>query len=330
MIEPIGRRDVTRCRVSLPVLGFGCTPLGGMYRLTTQEEAGDAVRTALRHGVDYFDVAPAYGFGLAEARLGAALAAEPALVSTKVGRLLLPAARDEAPDDIFVEPSGYRARMDYSRSGTRRSIEESLARLTRSSVAFAFVHDFTTRHDRNVPEGLFRQTVEQTIPELAALRDKGLVGGIGVGVNETELARRYVEACNIDVLMIAGKITLLDHSGVGGLLPACRQRNIAVIAAAPFNSGALGTEDRRYNYAAAPLEIVRQIEKLRAVAHAFDVPLAAVALQYPLRFEGVASVVVGMRSAAEVEQNVAHMGIQIPNALWSELESHRNDAGNGA
>jgi D-threo-aldose 1-dehydrogenase len=301
------------------VLGFGCAPLGGLYRPATQADADDAVAAALACGIDFFDVAPAYGFGLAEMRLGAALGDRHATLSTKVGRLLEPGRPGEAPDDIFVEPSGFLARMDYSRAGTRRSVEESLGRLGRERLGFALVHDFTTRHDRHVPEELFRRTIEQTLAELAALRDEGLVAGIGIGVNEVDLALRYLGEADIDVVMIAGRITLLDRSGIDALLPACAGRGVAVLAAAPFNSGALASRDRRFNYGALPAAIERRVDGLEALARDFAVPLEALALQYPLRFPEVTSVVVGMRSGAEVRANAGHLRVPIPEALWSMI-----------
>jgi D-threo-aldose 1-dehydrogenase len=316
--EAVGRRLAGRCGLSLPVLGFGCAPLGGLYRPVAEADVAGAVEAALEHGIDFFDVAPAYGFGLAETRLGVALGGRPAILSTKVGRVLEPCGPDEAPDDIFVEPSGQRARMDYSRAGTRRSVEESLRRLGRDRLGFALVHDFTTRRDRDVPEKLFRQTVEETIAELAAMRAEGLVAGIGIGVNAVDLALRYLGETDIDAVMIAGRITLLDRSGVDTLLPACGRRGVAVLAAAPFNSGALAS-DRRFDYGALPTAIERRVERLRALARDFAVPLEALALQYPLRFPQVASVVVGMRSAAEVRANAGHLAVPVPDALWSAL-----------
>lgn len=315
------RRRIGKTDLMLSELGFGCTALGGMYRPTSQAEAGGAVATALARGVNFFDVAPAYGFGLAELRLGGALGKAMAIVSTKTGRLLVPADRGIAPDDIFVEPSGHVAQLDYSAAGMRRSLEQSLARLGRSSVDILLLHDFTTRFDRSVPEPLFRQSVDEALAEMARMRAEGLIRAIGIGVNEVALARRYLREADLDVVMIAGKLTLLDSSAEDELLPECRARNVGILAAAPFSTGVVADESR-FNYG-SPEVVKGAVQALDEIALRNDVSLKACALQFALRFDEVVSVVAGMQNARQVAENAGAMCSEVPKSIWPELDHVR-------
>ncbi|WP_431901142.1 aldo/keto reductase [Nonomuraea sp. bgisy101] len=297
--------------LTLPAFGFGGAPIGNLYAEVTDEDARAAVETAWDTGTRLFDTAPHYGLGLSERRLGAALAGRAGYVlSTKVGRLLVPA--EPAPDtDGFAVTAGLRRRWDFSASGVRRSIEESLVRLGLPSIDLALIHD---------PDDHAEQALSEAYPELAAMRDEGLVKAIGLGMNQWRLPLRFVQETDIDVVMLAGRYTLLDQTGLP-LLEECAARGVRVIAAGVFNSGLLATDEpgATFNYTPAPAELVERAAKIAAVCARHGVTLPQAAIAFPLRHPAVASIVLGARNADEVRRNAALAERQVPEELWEEL-----------
>lgn len=294
------------------VLGVGGGPLGGLFRHVPEEDALATVERAWERGVRLFDVAPLYGHGRAERLLGSVLRTKPReafVVSTKVGRLLR--ERPPAPTD-FVDADAREPVFDYSADGVRRSLEESLERLGLDRVDIALIHD---------PEQHLDQAVDEAWPALARLRDEGVVAAVGVGTNYASTLERFARATDIDCALLANRVTLLDRSGVEGALPLCAERGIAVVAGGVFNSGILAdTSAGTYDYAPASAAARRRVEELRELCARHGVPLTAAALQFPLRQPAVAAVVVGVRTPAEVDGNVAAFETVVPDALWSELD----------
>jgi D-threo-aldose 1-dehydrogenase len=126
--------------------------------------------------------------------------------------------------------------------------------------------------------------------------------------------------------MLAGRYTLLDHTAVDRFMPMCEKRGIAVLMAAPFNSGILATgagPGATFFYVEAAPEIMQRTRRIEAVCARHSVTLAAAALQFPLAHPAVASVVTGMRNVGEVTQNLAHMRAAIPSEFWRELKHER-------
>jgi D-threo-aldose 1-dehydrogenase len=282
-------------------LGLGTAPLGGLYRAVDEEAAHAVVERGWDLGVRFFDTAPLYGSGLAEQRLGAALQGKPRddlVVSTKVGRLLHPDA------------SGWEgAYFDFSHDGALRSLEGSLERLGLDRVDIALVHD---------PDDHYEEALTGAFRALAGLRDEGVVRAIGVGMNQAEMLCRFAREADPDCFLVAGRYTVLDRAAAAELLPLCEERGIAVIAGGVFNSGILAGGDT-FDYATASPDVVAQVENLRAACARWDVPLAAAAVQFPGRHPAVASVIVGCRSAAEIEEDARLLELGLPAALWEEL-----------
>jgi D-threo-aldose 1-dehydrogenase len=281
-------------------IGLGTAPLGGLFASVEDDAARATVERAWELGVRLFDTAPLYGSGISEQRLGAALRDRPRAgyeLSTKVGRLLRPGE----PDAIFHGAPALGPVFDFSGDGMLTSLEESLTRLGLDRVDTAFVHD---------PGG----HIEQALGGLAALR--GLCR-LGVGTNHVATALAFARDGDIDQVMIAGRYTLLDRSAEDELLPLCAERHIAVTAAGVFNSGILagGTT---FDYQPASPEIVARVRDLAALCVRHDVPLAAAALQFPLRHPAVRTIVVGARNAGEIEQNLAYAALAIPEDFWFE------------
>ncbi len=295
------------------VLGIGGGPLGGLFRHVPEAQAVATVERAWEAGVRLFDVAPFYGHGRAERLVGRVLREQPRdafVLSTKVGRLLRPAASAEPTD--FVDADALQPVFDYSADGVRRSLEESLERLGLDRIDVALIHD---------PERHLEQAVGEAQPALARLRDEGVLGAVGVGTNHPSTVARFARETDIDCALLANRVTLLDRSGLEEALPLCAEHGIAVVAGGVFNSGILADTSAAgtYDYAPAGEAARRRVEGLRATCARYGVPLTAAALQFPLRQPGVAAVVVGVRTPAEVDANLAAFQIEIPDRLWDEL-----------
>jgi D-threo-aldose 1-dehydrogenase len=308
--------------VAMSALGYGAAPLGNLYSEVSDAESDAAVAAALAAGIRYFDTAPHYGLGLSERRLGRSLAGadrDSFTVSTKVGRLLRrnpsPVGTDMA--NLFAVADDYHRVDDYTRDGVRASVTESLERLGLDYIDVALVHD---------PDDIATQAATETIPALIELREEGLVQAVGAGMNQWQALKFFAEETDVDVVMIAGRWTLLDRSALP-LLDTCQERGVTVLAAAAFNSGILTSnvvpDDAKYNYSQARPELIDKARRLAAICDRNHVQLAAAALQFPLRHPAVASVVCGMRSAAEVERDAFLLASPIPDECWAEFDALR-------
>jgi D-threo-aldose 1-dehydrogenase len=284
------------------VIGLGTAPIGGLYDPVDDETAWATLDRAWEVGIRTFDTAPLYGSGLAERRLGAFLQdkrRDAFVVSTKVGRLLQPDA------------AGWEgAYFDFSYDGALRSLAESLDRLGLDRVDVALVHD-PDDHYEEARHGAFRA--------LTRLRNEGAVRAVGVGMNQTPLLARFAREADPDCFLLAGRYTLLDRSAADELLPLCEERAIDIIAGGVFNSGVLAGGST-FDYKAALPEIVARVAGLRDSCARHGVPLAAAAVQYPLRHPAVKTVLAGCRTAAEVDEDMRLSALDIPDALWEELE----------
>jgi D-threo-aldose 1-dehydrogenase len=305
--------------LGLTPLGFGGAPIGNLFAAVEDQLALATVDAAWDGGVRYFDTAPHYGLGLSELRLGKALRAKPRaefVVSTKVGRLLevnphpigsdLAAGFDVADDYLRVR--------DYSGGGVLRSIEDSLSRLGLDRIDIVYLHD---------PEDFMDQAINEAAPALSALRGEGVIGGYGAGMNSAQPLQRLVAETDLDVVMIAGRWTLLDRSALP-LLDQCQQRGVAVVAAAPFNSGLLASaepaEDARFDYEPASAALLGVARAMAAECRGWGVTLPQAALQFPLQHPAVVSVVAGMKSPPEAAADAAWIAEALPPGLWAALE----------
>lgn len=314
MTGELPRRTVGTTGVAVSELGFGAAPLGNLYRARSDDDARAAVDTAWDAGLRYFDTAPHYGLGLSERRLGAALRDRPRaeyVVSTKVGRLLVPNARSAGQDpEGFVVSDDLTRERDYSADGVRRSLESSLTRLGLDRVDIVLVHD---------PDDHADQALTEAVPALVALRAQGVVGAVGLGMNQWQVPLRAVTETDVDVIMVAGRWTLVDRTAQP-LLDACAERGVGVLAAAPFNSGLLARaappDGAYFDYGPAPAEM---LERARAWARTCDehgTTLPHAALAFPLRHPAVVSVVTGLGSAAHVRSAAGWTRLPVPEAVW--------------
>jgi D-threo-aldose 1-dehydrogenase len=306
---------------AVTALGFGGASAGNLYTETTGEEATAAVDCAWAGGIRYFDTAPHYGLGLSERRLGAALRHRPRevfVISTKVGRMLEPNPRPAGSDLAaggFAVPDTLRRRFDFSAAAVRRSLEGSLGRLGLDRADLVYVHD---------PDDHVDEALAGAIPELIRMREEGLVSAVGVGMNQWQAPLRMVRETGIDLVMLAGRWTLLDRSGQP-LVDECAARGVAVVAAAPFNSGLLARawpgDGAYFDYGPATPQVLARARALAGICQRHGVSLPDAAIQFPLRHPAVVSVVGGMRSGEEVASTLARFATVVPDDAWTELDA---------
>jgi D-threo-aldose 1-dehydrogenase len=309
----VGKTDLYVTR-----LGMGGAALGGLYHEVSDSSARASVEDALSRGVNYFDTAPLYGHGRSEERMGGVLRTRPRdsfVLSTKVGRVLLPAGSSKVESVFFEKPAPFEPVFDFSYEGVMRSFEESLRRLKLDRVDILFIHD---------PDDHYQDALLGAYPTLHKLRSQGVVKAIGAGMNQAEMLARFAREGDFDCFLLAGRYTLIDHSGLKELLPLCEQKNISIMIGGPYNSGILAggaVSGAKFNYQDAQAEIVDRVRRVEEVCRRHSVPLKAAALQFPLAHPAVASVIPGARSAAEVEENFALMTVPIPSDFWKELRA---------
>lgn len=308
--------DLGRRGLSATAIGLGCGPLGGLFSPVTAEQAMATVEAAWSAGVRLFDVAPLYGHGRSERLLGRALAGKPRdqfVVSTKVGRLLRP--EGAGLPSHFVATGGLGPVFDFSADGVQRSLEESLDRLGLDRVNIAYIHD---------PEEHMQQALDEAWPALARLRDSGVVDSIGVGTNDAAAAARFVRQSDIDSVLLANRLNLLDQGGVSEVLPVCSERQVSVVIGGVFASGILAapSPEAPYEYGPAGPEILARVSTLESICSGYGVTLQQAAVQYPFRFSAVKAVLAGARSPDEFHQVASALERDIPEALWTDLERH--------
>lgn len=312
--------------VPLPSLGIGTAALGNLYRPVTDAEAHAAVHAALDSGIAYFDTAPFYGFGLAERRLGEALDDASVLISTKVGRLLDPIPDGRGLRHGYADADPFEPRFDYGADAILRSHESSLRRLKRDRVDILLAHDLgRLTHGDEHPRHL-RAFLDGGYRAMRELRDSGAVGAIGIGVNEIAICLELIGQVDLDVILLAGRYTLLDRSAAETLIPECARRGIRLLIGGPYNSGILARDDigaddeLHYDYAQAPPEMVARARQMAALCARHGVTLPAAAVQFPLHDPRIATVIAGVANEQEVRDLVARAAVPVPQELWSALE----------
>jgi D-threo-aldose 1-dehydrogenase len=315
-MNPVERVPLGRTTLTVTRLGLGTAPLGGMYRAVEDSDAYAVAIQAWNAGLRFFDTAPLYGLGLAERRLGAILRDRPRhefTMSTKVGRLLEKGAPPE-PGQSWHGAPRLNPVFDFSYDGVMRSFEASLKRLGLERVDILHIHD---------PDDHFDEALNGAYRALDKLRGEKLIGALGAGMNQAEMLARFARSADFDCFLLAGRYTLLDQVGLTELLPLCLEKGNAIIVGGAFNSGLLAdpSPDAHYNYGPVPTAILERALRLPTVCARHGVPLKAAALQCPFGHAAVAGVLIGPRSTAELEDNLAMFRVEIPADLWADLKA---------
>jgi aryl-alcohol dehydrogenase-like predicted oxidoreductase len=303
-IDPVGQVELGRTGLTVSRLGLGGAPLATYFWGNDPGSARSAVERALGARIRHFDTAPLYGLGESERRMGEVLKRAERhrfVVGTKVGRLLRPSR--EKPDERD-------AIFDFSRDGVMRSLEESLERLGLDHVDIVHIHD---------PDDHLEEAISAAFPALEELRAKGAIAAVSAG--QTRPLTALVRETDLDCILLAGRYTLLDQTGLDELLPLCLERGVAVIAAGVFNSGVIADPKPGswYDYAPAKPDILQRVRALSAICARYDVPIKAAAVQFPFSHPAVVCAVVGMRDESEVDENLRLCAMEIPGDLWNEM-----------
>ncbi len=340
-------RQIGRTNLRLPTLGLGANPLGGLYEPISQQEVVETIDCAFESGVRFFDLAPVYGYGNAERNVGHALQSRPRdeiFVSTKIGRLLLdptdpatPAGREDVMvlwegEQLYKGTDSVRPYFDFSHDGVRRSIEDSLKRTGLDRFDTLHIHDPDLYPDEAI-DGAFRA--------LSDLKDEGVIGAIGCGMNQWEMLADFASRAPFDCFLLAGRYSLLDQSALPELLPICLKNDISLIIGGVYNSGILShpdpasisdvsseavaigswTENVTFNYVPAPRDIIDRAAAMKRICESHGTSLKAAAIQFPLHHPAVASVLMGPRTAAHVTDNIEAFTQEVPPALWDDLKA---------
>ncbi|AIY42230.1 D-threo-aldose 1-dehydrogenase [Collimonas arenae] len=316
-------------RIKLPgKVGFGTAPLGNMFRDIPVQEALDTMAAAWQNGIRFYDAAPFYGAGLAELRLGDALASHPReeyVLSTKVGRLILDEVEDPSTRDLgekgglFVHGLPNKVIYDYSADGTLRSIEDSLKRLKTDRIDYVWIHDIAQDfHGENWRE-VFDVAMNGAAKTLTRLREEGVIKGWGLGVNRVEACTLAMQQADPDGFLLAGRYTLLDHrQALEQLMPACVERGLGIVVGGPYNSGILAGGDH-FEYQKATPEMIARVQHMKTIAARFNVDIKAVALQFSLAHPAVAAVIPGASRPERIAENLTLATASIPADFWLEL-----------
>lgn len=310
-------------------IGFGASGLGTMYAPMSDEQAHETVAAAYSAGFRSFDTAPFYGYGLGELRLGRFLRSVPRdsfTLSTKVGRYLVPPRGEKVDRGIWAEPLPLKPVFDYSYDGTMRTLEQSASRLGLPDPDIVHIHDVDRFTHGEEFERRFDEAMEGSYRALDELRRAGHLRAVGLGINDSAIAARFLRSGRFDFVLIAGRYTLLEQTALDDLLPEAARQGVQVVAAGVFNSGILAAPSTAdpsatYDYAPAPAPVIARVRSIASICDAHGVSLQAAAIQFPLCHPVITNVLLGMSSAAQAHQNAASATLSIPNALWSDLKN---------
>ncbi len=319
-------RVMSKHSLELSEIGFGGAGIGNLFHSIGLQNSEDSVLKAWDMGVRYFDTAPHYGSGLSERRLGVSLHSlldQKPIISTKVGRILKPLAKGQPAQKFeFVNEAPFARTYDYSYDAVMRSYEDSIQRLGVSEIDILYMHDIgELTHADNHPE-VFKTAMDSGYRAMDELRSQGLVKHIGLGVNEWQICAQTLPVADFDCFMVANCFTLLNNDITDSFLGGCEKKNIDLIVAAPFNSGILASGSKNpnaYFYQQAPEQIIEKVKRLEGVCERYSVTLGAAAIQFPLRFKQVKSVVLGMSNPERIEASCQWYNEEITDEFWVEM-----------
>jgi D-threo-aldose 1-dehydrogenase len=305
-----------RTGIEISRLALGTAAFGGLYSSVTDEACTDTLLTAVKAGINYIDTAPHYGKGVSEIRLGKAitqLERTSIVISTKIGRLLVPSPTDV--DEYFLDAdNSVERKMDFSAAAVRQSLENSLTKLGIDQIDILYIHD---------PDDYADIAINEAFPELAKMRSEGIIKAIGIGMNQTKIPTRFIRETDIDQVLIAGRYSLLDQEAAQELLPAALERGVDIVVAGVFNSGILANpvKGATFDYEEASDELIARALRIREVLDGHEVSLRAAAMQFPFQHPAVKTVLVGCRSQEEVLSNIDEFNKPIASQVWTDLAS---------
>ncbi|MBM6594725.1 aldo/keto reductase [Microvirga pudoricolor] len=324
----MNRRRIGETSLEVTEISFGGAAIGGLYRAVDRDSAEATFNLAWDAGIRYFDTAPFYGFGLSERRMGDGLRGKPRdsyVLSTKVGRLLRPVPEDQIPDYSYVDPLPFTVDYDYSYDGIMRSFEFSHARLGLNKIDILFVHDIGAyTHGEEANAKHFKDLMDSGLRALEELKSSGAISAFGLGVNEVQVCLDVMERASIDCILLAGRYTLLDRDATRTLLPLCERTKTSLVVGGVFNSGILATgpvPGSHFDYGPASPDILDRVGRMEGIAKENGIPLAAAALEFPLRNPNVATVLIGTAKPSSLQRNLDILGTPVPDEAWAAFDA---------
>lgn len=288
-------RVLGKTGLKVSVIGFGASPLGGVYGSIDESEGIQAVHTAIELGVNFIDVAPYYGITKAETVLGKALKEIPRdayYLCTKVGR--------------------YGAtEFDFSAARVIASVDESLARLNVDYVDILLCHD--------IEFGSLDQIIEETIPALHSLHETGKVRFVGVSGLPLGIFPYVAEHRALDVIMSYCHYTLYDTS-LETIIPYLQRKRIGIINASPLGMGLL-TGQELPAWHPAPPEMRSACAEAAAYCQSRGVDITRLALQFSASNPDIATTLVGIANPADITVNVRSIEEPIDEELLAEVQA---------
>lgn len=334
-MQPQQKNKFGRVNLNVSAFGFGTAPVGNIFREIDENTSNDMFQRAWDNGIRFYDTAPMYGHGLSEYRTGYSLRwknRRDYVLSTKVGRLLRPARKEEIDYAPWTNAGRFQVEFDYSYDATMRSVEDSLQRMGLESIDILYIHDIDRFTRGNEQPEVFKSAMDGSWRALESLRSQGIVKAIGVGVNEWEVCHAALEQRDFDCFLLAGRYTLLEQDALDKFLPLCEKRGAAVVVGGGFNSGILATgaiSGAKYNYSPAPEHILTKVRQIETVCREFDVPLPAAALQFVVAHPAIPTFMAGTRTVEQLDQNLDWFSRSIPDEFWAALKTQnliREDA----
>jgi len=318
-------KELGNTNIKCPVIGFGGAPIGNLFKKISNNESLEILKESQKNKINFYDTSPFYGYGLSEQRIGNFLKTKNRndfIISTKVGRYLVPEDNSKINRGVFKGGLNYKPIIDYSYDGVMRSFEESLSRLKVDSIDLCLIHDvdyFT--HGTNL-EYYFKQSLKGAYVALQKLKEQKLIKAIGLGLNDADVANRFILSESFDFVLLAGRYTLLDQSAEKEFFISAQKKKVGIILAGIFNSGILakGIKNSTYFYKAIPDSIKFKYIKISNLCKRFNISVQSAAIQFPLRKNYITSLLLGIDEKKQIKENLFFLNTNISEDFWLELK----------
>tara|TARA_B100001287_G_scaffold224920_1_gene194369 strand:- start:357 stop:1334 length:978 start_codon:yes stop_codon:yes gene_type:complete len=318
------KRQLKNINLKCPILSFGGAPIGNLFERLNNKTAELILKEAHKNGISLYDTSPFYGYGLSEKRIGSFISKldrEDFILSTKVGRYLLPEKSAKIDRGIFKGGLNYKPIIDYSYDGVMKSFEQSLIRLKVDYIDLCLIHDVDKFTHGKKFDYYYKIAMNGAYKAVQKLKDQKLVKGIGLGLNDANVANKFILEEQFDCVLLAGRYTLLERSAEEEFFTNANEKGVDIILAGIFNSGVLakGLKNSTYFYKPIPKKILRKFFKLEKLCNQFNVPIQAAAIQYPLRKDFVKSIILGMDDVVQIKKNISFLNYKIKEEFWHKL-----------
>jgi len=321
------KRKLGNTDIDLSAIGFGGAPIGNLFEKLEDPNCYKILENCYNSRINLYDTSPFYGYGLSEHRLGnflKTLKSDSYYLSTKVGRYLTPEKEENINRGKWAGGLNFSPNVDYSYDGVMRSFEQSLNRLAASKIDICLIHDVDTYTYGDQVDHYFKIAMKGAYKAITKLKEEKVIKAIGVGVNNSDICKRFAEEGEFDCILLAGRYTLLDQSALNDCLPIAEEKNIGIILAGVFNSGILakGTADHiTYFYDKIPEDIKIKYNKISKICEKYKISVSTAALQFCYANKQISSMIIGMDRIEQIEDNISKLNANIPNDLWAELKN---------